>query len=66
MKARTVDEFRDRSVTDLGVTDASVDEAITLAGGDPRDAIRGLILGQRQIEAELRSRISAGYVRGRE
>ena len=45
--------------------EADVDEAIRLAGGDPRAAIRGLIMGQRQIEAELGARISAGYVRGR-
>lgn len=41
-----------------------VDEAIRQAGRQ-REAIRGLILGQREIEARLASAISAGYVRGR-
>lgn len=41
-----------------------VDEAIRQAGGH-REAIRGLILGQREITAQLGSAISAGYVRRR-
>lgn len=41
--------------------DAAVDEAIELAGGDARAAIRGLILGQRWLD----ERISPGYVRRR-
>ena len=45
--------------------DEAVDEAIRLAGGNPRDAIRGLILGQQQIEAAAAECISAGYVRRR-
>ena len=41
-----------------------VDEAIQQAGGQ-REAIRGLILGQREITAQLGSAISKGYVRHR-
>lgn len=41
-----------------------VDEAIRQAGGQ-REAIRGLILGQREITAQLGSAISVGYVRRR-
>ena len=41
-----------------------VDEAIQQAGG-AREAVRGLILGQREITAQLGSAISAGYVRRR-
>lgn len=39
----------------------AVDEAIELAGGDARAAIRGLILGQQVLERQ----ISQGYVRRR-
>ena len=60
MYARKVEEAAQRTITE-----EVVDEAIRLAGGDPRDAIRGLILGQQQIEAELSCSISAGYVRRR-
>lgn len=42
---------------------ALVDEVLAAAGGDVRKAIIGLVLGQRQIEAEAASAISAGYVR---
>lgn len=43
--------------------EAAVDEAIDLAGGDLRDAVRSLILGQQSYENELRRTVSAGYVR---
>lgn len=45
--------------------DHMVDEIVLSAGGDIRKAIRGLVLGQFAVEAELRDRISLGYVRGR-
>ncbi|WP_244639661.1 hypothetical protein [Aureimonas endophytica] len=38
-------------------------EAITLAEGDMRRAIRALILGQHEIEAEKAAQVSAGYIR---
>ena len=44
--------------------EADVDEAIRQAGG-AREAVRGLILGQREIQAQLGSAISTGYVRRR-
>ena len=44
--------------------ECDVDEAIRQAGGQ-REAIRGLILGQREITERLSSAISAGYVRRR-
>ena len=47
------------------VRDETVDEAIRLAGGDPREAIRGLIFGQQDIESRMADQISAGYVRRR-
>ena len=37
----------------------AVEEAIRLCGGDPRKAIRGLILAQRVVAAQ----VSRGYVR---
>lgn len=44
--------------------EADIDEAIRQAGGT-REAVRGLILGQREIQAQLGSAISSGYVRRR-
>ena len=52
-------------IIDLPLRDdleADVDEAIRQAGGE-RQTIRGLILGQREITAQLGSAISKGYVR---
>ena len=40
-----------------------VDEAIRQAGG-ARAAVRGLILGQRQIVEQIGAAVSTGYVRG--
>lgn len=42
-----------------------VEEAIRVCDGDARLAVRGLILGQRQIKAEAERAVSAGYVRRR-
>lgn len=44
--------------------DLEVDEAIAMAGG-MRQAIKGLILGQRELRAEGQASTSAGYVRRR-
>ncbi len=44
---------------------ALVDEVLAAAGGDVRKAIIGLVLGQRQLEAEAANTVSAGYVRRR-
>ncbi|WP_273503806.1 hypothetical protein [Fulvimarina manganoxydans] len=55
-----------KTETDLPVVpDGVVDAAIRQAGGDPREAVRGLILGQAEIEERLSKQISAGYVRRR-
>lgn len=43
--------------------DEEVDEALRLTGGDARAAVRGLILGQRQLQGEIAATVSAGYVR---
>ena len=45
------------------VPDEVVDAAIRQSGGDPREAVRGLILGQVEISELLSRQISAGYVR---
>ena len=51
--------------TDL---DAAADQAIEACGGDAREAVKGLLVLNdfldRQLD-ELRSKISAGYARGR-
>jgi hypothetical protein len=48
--------------------EASVDEAIAACGGDPRAAVRALIVANNFLEsemAELQKAISHAYTRGR-
>lgn len=50
------------------VAEADIDEVLQMCGGDPRDAIRALLIGQRFLEValdEARQEASWGYVRGR-
>ncbi len=51
------------SPSPTGPDDAIVAEVLAAAGGDARRAILGLVLGQRQLEAEAVRSVSAGYVR---
>jgi hypothetical protein len=44
--------------------DAAADQAIALAGGDMRSAIRSLILANEYLEAELATQVSRGFTRG--
>ncbi|MCI5076643.1 hypothetical protein [Oricola sp.] len=47
--------------------EAAIDATIVLCGGDPRDAIRALLIANDFLEAErdrLTSLISNGYARG--
>jgi hypothetical protein len=53
-------------VVDLPLTDdveKAVDDVIRLSNGDPRTAVRSLILGQRSLMEAYSGAISAGYVR---
>jgi hypothetical protein len=48
--------------------DAAADQAIEACGGDAREAVKGLLVLNDFLEQqldELRSKISAGYARGR-
>ena len=48
--------------------EASVDEAIAACGGDPRAAVRALIVANNFLEsemAELKKAVSHAYTRGR-
>jgi hypothetical protein len=48
--------------------DAAADQAIEACGGDAREAVKALIVANDFLEAqleELRSKVSAGYARGR-
>ena len=48
--------------------DAAADQAIEACGGDAREAVKGLLVPNDFLEQqldELRSKISAGYARGR-
>lgn len=50
------------------VTEADIDEVIATCQGDPRAAIRALLVAQQFLEAaleEARQEASWGYVRGR-
>ena len=44
--------------------DMAADQAIALAGGDMRSAIRALILVNEYLEAELATQVSRGFTRG--
>ncbi len=48
--------------------EVSADQAIAACGGDPREAVKALILANDFLEAqveELKRAVSAGYARGR-
>jgi hypothetical protein len=48
--------------------DAAADQAIAACGGDAREAVKALIVANDFLEMqldELRSKVSAGYARGR-
>lgn len=45
--------------------DAAVEDAVKTCGGDPRVAIKALILGQRQLLEKVAGQVSAEYVRRR-
>jgi hypothetical protein len=52
----------------IEVTDADVDEAIAMCGGDPRAAVKTLLIAGQFLERELeeaRQEASWGYIRGR-
>lgn len=54
--------------TAFDITEADIDEVIAACSGDPRAAIRALLIGQQFLEAaleEARKEASWGYVRGR-
>lgn len=52
----------------IAIEEADVDEVLAMSGGDPRAAIKALLIGQQFLEMELgeaRQDASWGYVRGR-
>jgi hypothetical protein len=44
--------------------EAATDQAIEACGGDPRSAIRALILANEFLQWELETKVSKGYGRG--
>jgi hypothetical protein len=44
--------------------DVATDQAILACGGDMRSTIRALILANEFLEAELKTQVSQGYMRG--
>jgi hypothetical protein len=47
--------------------DAATDQAIAACGGDPRDAVKALLVANDFLESEvekLQAAVSAGYARG--
>ena len=56
------------SVSSAASLDAAADQAIAACGGDAREAVKALIVANDFLEVqleELRSKVSAGYARGR-
>jgi hypothetical protein len=56
------------SVSSAAGLDAAADQAIAACGGDAREAVKALIVANDFLEVqleELRSKVSAGYARGR-
>jgi hypothetical protein len=45
--------------------EAATDEAIASCGGDARETVKALIVANEFLEAELTSKVSRGYTRGR-
>ena len=51
-----------------GDLDLAADQAIAACGGDPREAVKALIVANDFLEAQLeqlRTKVSTGYARGR-
>jgi hypothetical protein len=56
------------SVSSAAGLDAAADQATAACGGDAREAVKALIVANDFLEVqleELRSKVSAGYARGR-
>jgi len=56
------------SGSQLADLDLAADQAIAACGGDAREAVKALIVGNDFLEAqlgELRAKVSTGYARGR-
>jgi hypothetical protein len=56
------------SVSSAAGLDAAADQAIVACGGDARETVKALIVANDFLEVqleELRSKVSAGYARGR-
>jgi hypothetical protein len=56
------------SVSSAAGLDAAADQAIAACGGDARETVKALIVANDFLEVqleELRSKVSAGYARGR-
>jgi hypothetical protein len=52
---------------DVGRLEAAADQAIAACGGNPRDAVKALIVANEYLEAELQEQqaaVSTGYARG--
>lgn len=52
----------------IAIEEADIDEVLAMSGGDPRTAIKTLLIGQQFLEMQLeeaRQEASWGYVRGR-
>lgn len=45
------------------VSDDEIDRALAACGGDPRETIRALLVGQEYLEREISRLVSRGYCR---
>jgi hypothetical protein len=51
-------------LSDAVQLDAAADQAIAACGGDAREAVKALIVGNEFLEAELETQVSHGHMRG--
>jgi hypothetical protein len=53
------------NMSEIEISDAEIDEIIEEAGGDPRQAIRGLLHDLTKLALDAETSVSHGFVRGR-
>ncbi|TQF35306.1 hypothetical protein UNPF46_25245 [Bradyrhizobium sp. UNPF46] len=50
--------------SDAQALEAAADQAIAACGGDPREAVKALLIANEFLEREMTERVSRGYIRG--
>lgn len=50
--------------SDAQALEAAADQAIAACGGDPREAVKALLIANEFLEREMEAQVSRGYIRG--